>query len=289
LNLGGWDTATALSIALVNQALVDGQDGLVSDFSFSGQEFGTAYRGSGKFGAWQVLPGDPGDLLRLALPIVAGTVSAGDATPLDLTGLTAVVAVSLELLPRSETRSQDLVFAFHAAGMLDDAPKAGVVTPTALTGPADVLDALGELGTRIVLNGLAADLAGHADRLAFVFASLNAVPPGADGWLTPIGSAYCYARTADGNDAGHLVVLSVTTDRDSSLLPRNVDPTLVAGGDGLVFAMSEQLFLEHVVAPALPDVFGGDAAPADFAYDPNAGALVATTSFAMAPLKEGAI
>ncbi|WP_185949702.1 TULIP family P47-like protein [Microbispora sp. KK1-11] len=83
---------------------------------------------SARLGAWRVLPGDPGDLLRLALPIVAGGVAGGSGDVIELTGATAVVTVSLHLLPGEVGRPRDLAFDLTRAGRPGDVPVPGVVT-----------------------------------------------------------------------------------------------------------------------------------------------------------------
>lgn len=289
VDLSGWDTVTALSVNRVNEKLAEGMAGLVSNFSFAGNMFGTPHCGSGMFGPWRLLPSDPGDLVRLALPIPTGSVSAGSDPPIDLAGLTAIVQVSLELLSRDQDRSRNLVFSFHAAGMFGDDPKPGLVTPVGLTGAAAVLAELGETGTGIVLNGIANSLVTNASTLSFVFAQLNVVPPGTNSWLAPVRSAYCYAHTGAPGHPGYLMILSVITGRSCSTLPRNVAPGLLAGGGDLVFALSSEQFLTHVVGAALASALGGQASQSHLTYDRGRGSLVNTTAFGIKQIKQGAL
>ena len=57
----------------------------------------------------------------------------------------------------------------------------------------------------------------------------------------------------------------------------------------LVFAMSTDLFLTHLVAPGLPQVFGGGANPGCFGYDPAKHVITAAHGFGTSSVKEGAI
>ncbi|MCT9932152.1 TULIP family P47-like protein [Planotetraspora sp. A-T 1434] len=285
MKLSGWDTVTALSVESVNRILAERE--LIGDFSFAGDTFGTPYRGSGTLSAWRILPGDTGDLLRLALPIATGTVQAGSGRAIDLAGLTAVVTVSLELLPSDLSSGPgNLVFSLRKAAKTGDSPVPGVVTPVALTGPAATLAELGDLGQRTVLDGIAGSLADRASALSFVLAQVNLVPPGTGDPLAPVQAAYIYVRT---RDAGYVAVLGVTDTRDIARLPRTIEPELLADGREVVFGMSPELFLTAVVRPGLPQVFGGDASIADMVYDPAWGAIRNTSAFSIRSLKEGAI
>lgn len=289
MDLHGWDTVTTLSVESVNRMLAVRPQTPADELSFGGENFGTPYKGSARLGAWRVLPGDPGDLLRLALPIVTGGVAGGSGDVIDLTGTTAVVTVSLHLLPGDVGRPRDLVFDLTRAGRPGDVPVPGVVTPVALTGPAKVLDRLKETGRDIVVGAIAEHLVEHATALSYALAEVNLVAPGQGGRLNPVRSAFCYSRSLAPDDPGHIAVLSVTDGRDVSELPRIVDPELTTGGGEVTFAVSSKLFLTEMVRPGLPGVFGGDASVADLAYDPALRALRNTSTFSTRSLREGAI
>ncbi|MEZ0092564.1 TULIP family P47-like protein [Streptacidiphilus sp. EB129] len=287
MNIYGWDTVSALSVETANRALAQNSNKLISDFKVSGETLSTPYDLQGEFGTWRIVPGGSGSLLRLAVPITAGTVRPGTGAGVDLAGCTALVDVSLELLPAPDGRSQDLVFALHQAGQLGEQSRPGVITPVLLQAPTATSAALGAIGQGLVLNGVAESLAVNAQAVSFVFASLNLVVPGAGSWLAPVHSAFVYQEVVGGG--GHLAVLSTTTDRDATGLQHTVDPELFAGGGELAFAMSENLFLTGLVAPGLPQVFGGGANPGCFGYDPARHAITAAHSFGTASVKEGAI
>lgn len=289
MDLHGWDTVTTLSVESVNRMLAVRPPTAADEFSFAGENFGTPYKGSARLGTWRVLPGDPGDLLRLALPITSGGVAGESGDVIDLTGATAVVTVSLHLLPGDVGRPRDLAFDLDRAGRPGDVPVPGVVTPVALTGPAEVVDRLGQTGRDIVLGAVAAHLVEHAAELTCRLAQVNLVSPGKGGRLDPVRSAFCYSRGVAPADSGHVAVLSVTDGRDVSGLPRTVDPELTAGGGEVTFAVSEELFLTEMVRPGLPGVFGGDASAANLVYDPAFRALRNTSAFSTRSLRSGAI
>jgi hypothetical protein len=288
MNIFGWDTVSVLSITCVNRSLANDSAMLLKAFQFSGNNFGTSYQGGGDFGAWRVLSGGSGELLRLALPITSGQIRGGTAEPIDLSGIEAIVDVSLRLLP-SGTK-QDLVFSFGTAGRLGDAPRPDVVTPVGITGPASVIDALGDQGKELVLDGIASFLCADARALSYAFASINLVPPGAASWLAPASSSYCYIERpnpAGGAPVGYLAILSVITRRPIGQLSRTVDPELLVGDTA--FAIAGDVFLAHVIQPTLPALFGGAAASDCFVFDAASHAIKQAKAFDIASVKEGLI
>ena len=287
MNIYGWDTVTALSVGAVNRALAANSKQLIQEFKVSGSTFGNSYQLQGEFGAWQVVPGGSGNLLRLAVPIVAGSIQPGAGAAVDLAGSTAVVEISLDLLPTADGRSQHLVFALHQAAQTGATPQPGVVTPITLTAPAPATAALGPLGVSLVLDGVAAAMAADAAAVSYVLAAVNLVPPASNSWLTPVESSYVYEEVSGGG--AYLAVLSTVSSRDISQLARTVDPELFAGGGDAAFAISEDLFLEQLIRPALPQVFGGSANAGCFGYDPVKHVITAAHQFGIAEVKEGAI
>ncbi|MFE0460267.1 TULIP family P47-like protein [Kitasatospora sp. NPDC058965] len=287
MNIFGWDTVCALTIETANSALKRSAGHLVTEFKYTGHSFSTDFDLHGVFGAWQIVPGGSGSLLRLALPFATGAVVPAGAAGVDLSGCTAVLDIALELLPAPGGGATHLVFALHGAQEQGAAARPGTVTPVHLDGPAELLGRLGAIGQGLVLNGVAAALAAHADQVSFVFASLDPIGAAADAWLAPVRSAFLYLETGGGR--GWLTVLSTTTDRDTGRLQHTVDPELLAAGPQLALAVSPELFLRNLIAPGLPQVFGGSADPGCFGLDPNGPAITAAHAFSVRSVKEGAI
>ncbi|MEV0094835.1 TULIP family P47-like protein [Streptomyces sp. NPDC050738] len=287
MNIYGWDTVSALSIDAANRSLAQNSARLVTQFKVSGETLGTSYELQGEFGTWRIVPGGSGNILRVVVPIAAGTIRPASAGPVDLAGSSALVDVSLELLPTADGRSQNLVFAMHQAGRVGVPSIPGVVTPVRLNASPATANTLGPVGEGLVLNAVAGALAAHASEVSFVFASLNLVPPASGSWLTPVRSAFVYQEPR--GRSGQLVIMSVTTDRDISRLEHTVDPELFATGDELAFAMSQDLLLTKLIAPALPQVFGGGSGPGCFGYDAGRHIITAARRFATNSVKEGAI
>jgi hypothetical protein len=287
MELNGWDTVSALSASAANSALAANSNKLITHFKVSGTTFSVGYVLQGEFGPWQIVAGGSGNLLRLAVPILSGSIQPAGGAIVSVAGATAIVDLCLELLPAPDGQAKNLVFDILEAGQVGGPGGPGVVSPVQLNAPAAMLAELGDTGTRLVLDGVAEALAQNAGAVSFVFASLGIVPAGGDSWLTPAESAFVYQEVIGGG--GYLCILSTATAQNIAALPRNVDPELFAGGGSLAFAISADLFLTRLITPALPGVFGGSANPGCFGYNLAAHQVTAAHSFSVASVKEGAI
>src|SRR2546423_527012 len=102
ISLSSWDTISIVDMVRVNQSLAANRSQLMTDFNFSGggHEFFPAFHCTGQFGSWTLDKGSAGDLLRLDLPITSGNISS-ETSSVDLSGMTAVMEISLAFLPDS--------------------------------------------------------------------------------------------------------------------------------------------------------------------------------------------
>lgn len=283
MKLHGWDTAFALDMAVANEALARG-GGLVTDFEVDDPD-GLGVRTRGTFGAWQLVEGGSGQLVRVLLPIVQGELELShDGSRVDLAGTAFVASIALDLVPTDVPQEEVLRFQVTSAAPVGTDPVPGAVTPVRLDDPEHRLD---DVANALLLAALADYLAVHADRLTYAFATVNLVPPQTDSWLTPVRSAFAYADRAGGG--GTLVILSVTTPRPVVDLPRTVDPALLDAQHEAAFAFSQALLLQHVVMPALPAAFGHGATADAFLYDPGAAVIRNARTLRMASVRKGAI
>lgn len=285
MNLYGWDTAFAIDVGVANDALARSSGELLVDFAIDDPD-GLPIRAQGAFGGWQIAPGGSGQFVTLRLPVVEGWLEL--MTPgsrrVDLAGTSFVASVALDLVPSTLPDVQDLRFDVTSAGKVGQEPEPGVVTPIRMDDPAGRLDDIEEA---LLVAALADYVARHADRISFVFATVNLVPPQTDSWLTPVRSAFAYADRSSGG--GALVILSVTTDREIGDLPRSIDPALLSPSYQAAFGFSAALLLEHVIMPTLPVVFGHGATAASFAYDAGAGQIVNLATLTMSSVRKGLI
>jgi len=286
VNLHGWDTAFAVDLEVANEALSRSHGSLLLDFAVEEPD-GLPVRAEGAFGGWRLVEGGSGQFVTVRLPVVEGwlELSTPGGRKVDLAGTSFVASVALDLVPSGLPEVQDLRFDVTSAGKVGDAPVPGAITPIRMDDPDGRLDDVEEA---LLVAALADFVARHADRISFVFATVNLVPPQTDSWLTPVRSAFAYADR-DGGAGGALVILSVTTEREIGHLPRAVDPALLSTDHRAAFAFSAALLLEHVIQPALPAAFGHGATADAFAYDAGAGVVVNRRELAMASVRKGLI
>jgi Clostridium P-47 protein len=287
MEMNGWDSVSALSATAANRALAANSQSLITHFQVSGSTLSGDYEIHGNFGPWQIVAGGSGNLLRLSVPIAAGAITPAGGASIDLTGATAVVDVSLQLLPAPDGQAKDLVFDLAKAGQVGGAGGPGVVSPVHLDAPAAMLAELGDTGITLVLDGVAQALTANAGAVSFVFASLSLIPSSVGGWLTPASMAFVYIEVVGGG--GQLCILGSSNPQGAQTLPHDVDPELFAGGGSLAFAISGDLFLTQMITPALPAVFGGGASLSCFEYDTSRHVINAALPFDTNSIKEGAI
>ncbi len=279
MNLYGWDTGYATSIDEVNQSLADPA---AHPAAFNVKLGGMSLQG--QFGLWAVVPGGSGQLLHLQTTIASGGISGGAAPGADLAGLAVVLEVNLQLLPSSLPRQQDLKFNFKTVGVAGTPSAPGAVTPILVLDPAKKLSFAQEA---ILGAAIAQSLCDQAAAVSFAFANINLVPPSpAVTWLTPVSCAYTYYQTDGG--AGYLVVLSATDARDTSALDRKIDPDLIGGVGNGFFAISQALFLQHVIQPILPTLYQGTDA-SFYRFDAPSCSLLATRAIGLPGTQSGAI
>ncbi len=246
MDLHGWDIAYALSIDKVNKALANNNGTIPQTFSFDEQ--GIEMRGT--FGAWQIVTGGSGKLLRMNFPISSGTFSMPGQGEATLDGVTLVAEIDLTLLPDGADKKK-LAFNMKAVA------KNGAIGP-GLVYPINLLDPKHHLNTEqhsLVYSLLPGYLVEHAAQVSFVFANVNFAKPASNSWLAPIESDYAYVGKNDGSS--FLAILSVTSQRDISGLERTLDPNVVTGTNNAGILISSDLFLQNVILPSMPQSFPG--------------------------------
>ena len=242
MNMNGWDTIFVASMDYINQALANSTSTIPQTFSFSEQGYST----SGTFGTWSVVPGGSSQLLMLQIALPTGTMTmTPGAPPISIAGMSVQLLVSLQLLPvAASPGGSTLVFDFKQVGPASSTA-AGVVTPHGFVNPG----ALTLVQQAALANAIANVLVQHAADVAFVFASISPERAASVNWMRPVSSAYCYL--APQGATAVLAILSVTSNRDISALPRLVDPGILQGVGNAGLAVSSALFLQNVMAPAL--------------------------------------
>ena len=279
MNLYGWDTGYATTINHLNKALADPK-GVLSSFSLTEQGMTV----QGQFGQWRIIEGGAGQLLHLQTAIASGTISGDGAADAELSGISVQLEINLQFLPSELPNHKKLAFNFKHVGKTCTPSGPGVVTPLRVIDPNQRLNFT---QTAVLGPGIARCLVDKAPSISFAFAELNLVPPNAaDSWLTPVECAYAYYETGGG--ASYLVILSTTNKRDTTNLPREVDPNLISGGGDGFFAISESQFLQHVILPVLPKVYSGTDV-SYFKFEAKDNTIRNSKAIRLAGIKKGAI
>lgn len=280
MDLHGWDTAYATHIGQLNLALAAPG---ATVRSFEAEEEGWMVRGT--LGPWRIVPGGAGILLHLEVPITEGSLCSSGGPEASLAGVSVLLEINLQVLPSKLPGEKELGFHFQHRGQPGGPATGatGAVTPLKVLNPAGL-----SFTQQAVLGaGLADSLVRQASAIAFSFASISVVPPGATGsWLSPRSCAYAYCQT-DGGE-GFLVIYGATDGRNTDALPRQVDPALIAGQAQACFAISPALFLKNVIQPLLPQVYAGTNAAA-FTFDAAHTTIRATRAIGVGGVKSGAI
>lgn len=276
----GWDTVFVVNEDRLNTLLLmnSGEVTLSFDVAIPGS---TPGRATGKFAPWQIAEGGSNDIIHLKLAIAEGRMDY-DGRSIDLQGLTLVVATYLDWLATT-SRTEELRFDYHKLGETGNTPQRGelavvkLIDPNGMLSPAENALLGFALGTELVAN---------ADKVRFVFATVNLVAPTTHPWLTPVHSRYGYFHRGNGG-AGYLAIFSVTTDRSTSGLQRTVDPAAIPTQTNATYVISDELFLKHVITPGLAHSFNTDVSA--FAFDAQAKLLRNTRRLQAKPVKSGAI
>ncbi len=279
MDLYGWDTGYATTIDVVNSALADPK-GVLSSFSLTVQDMTI----EGQFGSWSIIDSGAGHYLHLQTDLASGTISGGGIAETDLAGISVQFEINLLFLPGSLPNQKKLAFNFKSVGEKGTSSAPGVVTPLQVLDPDSMLNFT---QTAVLGAGIALCLVDKAASISFAFAEINLVPPDtANSWLTPVECSYTYYQT--GANAGYLIIFSTISQRDISKLSRAVDPKLISGGGNGFFAISELLFLNHVIRPIMPAVYSGTDATY-YTFDSAARTIKNIKTIKLPGTKSGAI
>lgn len=238
MNLHGWDTMSATSLPLVNEALRAGADQLITEFRFVDDGISV----QGRFGAWQIVEGGSMQLLHVALPIEEGTLQGLGNDPVDLAGVTLVAEIALRLLPSPDGDSNNLMFSFSDNMKIEDE----ALHATALQDPQGKLSGLDEALTKATLLKA---LNAHGEKVAFVFASVKARGTASGDWLQTPHVDWANVRLGSGRQ--YLMILGALNKPTAAMRPDKIDHKLFEGDGQAYFAVSHRIFYERLLADQL--------------------------------------
>ncbi|WP_299290157.1 TULIP family P47-like protein [Nitrosopumilus sp.] len=252
-HLNGWDTVYAVSINETNEALSKALTNTTFDLPSSDLKL------SGTFGAWSIVTGGASTLLHLETQVTKGTFNLpGVADNVDLSGVSFVFEISLQLLPSKTNPTQhDLSFNAQTISSVTSTTTTPLVTPVLTIDPQNKLS---ESIKRSLVPLMAVAINNQAASVGYVFANINLVKPGTGSWLTPVQADYAYLELQSTPQQGYLCILAVTDNRDISAYKRIVDPSIISGQNNAGFFISQELFLKNVIMPQLPADFKASSA-----------------------------
>jgi hypothetical protein len=262
MDMKGWDAVFVRSLVGVNEQLAANMHQLVSTFDLTKDRI----RISGTFGAWQIVETGSGKLLRFETPITDGTLEVtlpdGQVSSHDLSGIRPLMEMQLTFI-NNTTGGNQTKLKFNCT-LVGHGP--GDQTPGAVTtvDPDVAKKVTDPEVTALIRTYLPEVFIANREQLAYPFAQVNLVPPASASWLAPKYLAYLYLHPTTGH-LGFLAILSLTTTRDVSKLPLEVDGTLLDTTHEVFLLVSNRLFLEHQILPMLPAAYGHGATPANFA------------------------
>ncbi|MEL6533784.1 MAG: TULIP family P47-like protein [Bacteroidota bacterium] len=261
MNLNGWDTVSVIDQGKVNRKLSDNASKLVMNFNTGWEDgFSGDYLGQGDFGAWKIVGGSGTDI-HIEIPIIVGHAwpKGKEEKKTDLAGITLTYEVNLALIPSSvHGEGKKLQFEIHKVTPAGQQRSEGGISLIGQTDPHHTKFAR-QLG-----QALAGVLVDNNDKISFIFAQVGISGDGVPAWLEPVQSRYSY-HVPQGGTKGYLAVLSMTTQGDLPSSGTNIDSGLIPSDHDVTFAMSGDLFLEHIIMPALPDAFS-NASLDNFSY-----------------------
>ena len=242
LSLEGWDLLTMADVRLVNAAMAARHNELITSFDYRGSPLAM----SGRFGTWSIRPGGSITMLEVAIPVEAGRIEGipNRRAPLDVSGVTLLVRLSLSLLPiEGMPDTHELRFDFDESARAGD----GVIG-------LDVEDPSGILNmteAQVLKRAAAACLAAHAGQVSYVFASVRTRGSTEGAVFDLPFHDWANVVTADGRH--YLAIAGALGARATPL--RNIDPGLIATAGGAYIALSPAFFAQRFLLAVMEKDF----------------------------------
>lgn len=239
INLYGWDTVSLSEVSLVNKALSAAENRLITEFAF--EEDGIKL--SGRFGAWQIVPGGGGQRMNVELPIVSGQLD-GDLGNVDLANVTLTLRVILRLLePPDSPNERHLMFDLKAS-----LEKRGAVDPIKVDDPEGRLS---DVQKRALVTLAAACLSNHSDQVSFVFASVKSRGAVATDLLATPEHDWLVLNVIDGPQ--YIAILGALKRPPGGA--DAIDTQLINGSPSAVLAVSNSMLASKFLYPSLSESF----------------------------------
>jgi hypothetical protein len=278
----GWDTAFAIPVPEVNQAIVD-HGSSPPDFAITESTFTV----TGTFGDWQVCQGGDGKAVRMMWPlsqVVLTYTQTGKQLTFDEGH--AVVEVELHYIPHTgaekSVTGDPQALVVNATASSPSVPPLSIIDVQLTPAPGTVSGAL--VSTALLDWGTA-----HLADFAHVFAVVDLNPmvdQGQWGFVTPNYTSYAYLD-GDSPQDSVLAVLCMTGTRSGEALPEQVSQAAIPSGSVAGFVVSQARMLSDLVRPAIMMTYPG-LTDGNFLLNSDATELYLTegTSIALAPVEQ---
>lgn len=275
-NLYGWDVVYGASKEVLNAQLINRSQDVITNFNYvrnlSDDEGRISL--SGQFGAWAIVGGS-NSLIHIKIPVEKGTMAITgiiasclkgtdlmEGQEIDVSG----ISITIETAPAFKVSKEDpntnvLTFDFQTEGDTIDK------TSISICAFSDADKRLQtDTITGIFKDSIIELLSANKDKMTFVFARIFN-QKNAEHWFDLQFTQFYYAQ-AEGNKCDFLNILGMVYRDNANGNQANVDPAF--GQDAGVqsyLGISQDLFLEKLIMPLLPAVFGNGASADSFQYD----------------------
>jgi hypothetical protein len=251
-NTFGWDLVNVVRLPVANQSMREYPT--PPPFTFMVQE---NWEITGDFDYWSIQRGGSGSFVFMNVPLKYSSMNFGSQISLDLKNIVAVIQVKLKYVPTPPDG--------YGRKKPDEIGELQYLTVNSISrsvdDPAVILQRVNfgkstptELEEALYKSALLAYFQANIHLFTYVFAiaTVNAVASAEIfQWLKSTSTSYAYAN-GDTDETSYLAVLSMTQGRSQSGLGNQLSTALVPPRSNASLVISNHLFLECLVLPALP-------------------------------------
>jgi hypothetical protein len=241
----GWDTAFAIPVPDVNQAIVAHKS---SPPSFSVTK--PTYTVTGNFGDWQICAGGDGKAVRMIWPLTDVILTlTSNGKRFSFNGQ-AVVEVELHYIPHDAVAADG---SGNPQALVVNPSSPGANIPPLSIVAVDLNPTPGTISNALVTQGLLSWGTDHLGDFAHVFAVVDLnriVDQGQWAFVTPNYTDYAYL---DGDTLADstFAVLCMTGTRTGNTLPEQVSGAAIPRGSEAGFVVSQGRTLDDLVKPSI--------------------------------------
>lgn len=274
MNTKGWDVIYAIKTHVASADMQRNMSQLVTKFDWQwvsqsgGKQIAVSF--TGEFDPWSICNQGSQQYIQLDMPVQSGNyaMAVGGKTvkQVDMSGMVLRMQFDLKFIDQANaTGKQQLVFHVEKSGSLSDADQNGAVicldvfpapdyqsnSDSSRTQQGD-----GDVGP-IIKHSAAALFLQHKDQLDYAFATIDLVPPGATSWMAPQKMAFAFWSPAGGAEGLLAIFTKVTDWPDANVaqLSRELDSSLLSNDHDVFVAVSQKMWLTHLLLPSLPTTY----------------------------------